>query len=163
MMWKPGVFVLIVGLVSACAVAEKRAPNSSLEIADSPTSAISEDTAQANLSAQVEGWRADEEALLAHVNKPWSGDLGGMFERGFIRVLTAHNPLFFHFDGAEKRGLTYEAFVAFERELNKSRTKNQPPIRILMIPVPRDRLLSSLNNGLGDIAAANLTITPDRQ
>jgi len=163
MNWKPGVYVLIAGLVSACAVAEKHATDSSLEIADSPTSAISEQTGQASLSAQIEGRRADEEALLAHVNKPWSGDLGGMFERGFIRVLTAHNPLFFHFDGAEKRGLTYEAFVAFERDLNKSRTKNQPPIRILMIPVPRDRLLSSLNNGLGDIAAANLTITPGRQ
>ena len=163
MMWKLGVFVLIAGLVSACAVGENRAPESSLEVTDLPTTAISEQTVQTNLSAQVEGRRADEEALLAHVNKPWSGDLGGMLERGFIRVLTVYNPLFFHYDGAEKKGLTYEAFVAFERELNKSRTKNQPPIRILLIPVPRDRLLSGLKDGLGDIAAANLTITPGRQ
>ncbi|HEX5079199.1 MAG TPA: transporter substrate-binding domain-containing protein [Geminicoccaceae bacterium] len=33
----------------------------------------------------------------------------------------------------------------------------------MIIPVPRDQLLPALLEGRGDIAAANLTITPERQ
>jgi len=34
---------------------------------------------------------------------------------------------------------------------------------VVLIPVNRDELLMSLIDGLGDIASANLTITPERQ
>ena len=33
--------------------------------------------------------------LLEHANEAWTGDLDGMVERGFVRVLTSYNPLFF--------------------------------------------------------------------
>ncbi len=36
-------------------------------------------------------------------------------------------------------------------------------MHVLLIPVPRDRLLPGLAEGLGDIAVANLTITPERR
>ena len=87
--------------------------------------------------ASGQSWsHADEEALMVHADEPWTGDLDGMRERGFIRVLTVYNPLFFFYDGAEKSGLTYEAAEAFEAELNKSRKKGRPPVRVLMIPMP---------------------------
>jgi ABC-type amino acid transport substrate-binding protein len=36
-------------------------------------------------------------------------------------------------------------------------------IKLMVIPTRRDRLLPALLEGLGDIAAGNLTITPVRQ
>ena len=53
----------------------------------------------------------DEEALIAHAMEPWVGDLDGMIERGFIRVLSTYNPLFFYYDGFTRRGLTCRAIL----------------------------------------------------
>ena len=46
--------------------------------------------------------------IIAHANESWTGDLDGMTKRGFLRILTVHNPLLFQFDGAEQRGLVAE-------------------------------------------------------
>jgi membrane-bound lytic murein transglycosylase MltF len=106
----------------------------------------------------------DGAALLAFVNAPWSGDLDGMVERGFVRVLTVYNPLFFSFDGGAQRGLDVEMAQALEAWLGKKhRKKGRPRLHVVMIPVPRDDILPALAEGRGDIAAANLTITPGRR
>lgn len=105
----------------------------------------------------------DDEALIELATQPWTGDLDGMLERGFIRVLTAHNPLFFHYDGVEQRGLVHDGMEAFAEVLRNMQPKGQPPVRILIIPVARDELLPGLVEGRGDIVTANLTITPERQ
>ena len=104
----------------------------------------------------------DETALLEHVNEPWSGDLDGMVKRGFIRVLTTYNPLYFTYDGIEQRGLTVEVMRAFETRLKKTLGKKGRNLHVVLMPVPRDELLNRLNEGRGDIVAANLTITPAR-
>jgi membrane-bound lytic murein transglycosylase MltF len=106
---------------------------------------------------------SDEEALLSYAMEPWTGDLDGMIERGFIRVLSTYNPLFFNYDGFTRRGLAYEAVQAFEEHLNKALGKSAPRVHVVVIPVARDKLLQGLVDGKGDIAAANLTITPARQ
>ncbi len=105
----------------------------------------------------------DEDALLAHAMEPWTGDLDGMIERGFIRVLSTYNPLFFSYDGFTRRGLAYEAVQAFEEHLNEALGKKAPRVHVVVIPVARDKLLSGLADGRGDIVAANLTITPARR
>ena len=57
----------------------------------------------------------------------------------------------------------------FEEELNRKlsaekKLKNKNlKVRVVFIPVQRDQLLPALAAGKGDIAAANLTITPERQ
>ncbi len=35
-----------------------------------------------------------ESEIIDHVLEAWTGDLDGMVERGFVRLLTAHNPLY---------------------------------------------------------------------
>jgi len=106
---------------------------------------------------------ADASALLALVDKPWTGDLDGMIERGFVRVLTVHNPLFFAMDGMAERGLDLEMARHLETWLRKTRAgKAASRLHVVMIPTPRDQLLPRLLAGRGDIAMANLTITPDR-
>jgi membrane-bound lytic murein transglycosylase MltF len=105
----------------------------------------------------------DEAAMIGAAKKPWTGDFDAMVERGFIRILTTYNPLFFAPDGIQQRGLAVDIARIFEEWLNKNYGKKRRPLTVVLIPVPRDRLLADLVEGRGDIAAANLTITPERQ
>ena len=92
-----------------------------------------------------------------------------MIERRAIRVLTTPGKTFFFVDKGVNRGIVVDAFRLFEDDLNKklaaeNKLKNKNlKVRVVFIPVPRDRLLSDLAAGKGDIAAANLTVTPERQ
>ncbi len=104
----------------------------------------------------------DEDAILEHANDPWTGDLDGMTERGFVRILTVHNPLFFSFDGASKRGMFAELGKLFEDHLADEIGRVRSPT-VVLIPVRRDELIPGLISGRGDMVMGNLTITPERQ
>jgi membrane-bound lytic murein transglycosylase MltF len=112
---------------------------------------------------------AGETLTIELTQKTWSGDLDGMIERRHIRVLTVHSKTFFFVDKGVHRGLVVDAFRLFEDGLNKKlaaegKLKNKNlKVRVVFIPVRRDQLLANLAAGKGDIAAANLTITPERQ
>jgi len=53
--------------------------------------------------------------------------------------------------------------MIFEAKVNKKYKTGHLKVHVVMIPTPRDQLLSGLIEGRGDIAAAGLTITPERQ
>jgi membrane-bound lytic murein transglycosylase MltF len=93
---------------------------------------------------------------------PWKGDLDGLLKRTYIRVLTAYNPLFFSYDGIEPQGLMVEGARHFEARVNRWFRKKHRRITMVLLPVPRDKIIPYLIAGRGDIAAANLTITPGR-
>ncbi len=100
--------------------------------------------------------------------QPWTGDLDGMIERRLIRVLVAYSKTFYFLDHGTQRGATYDAFRLFETDLNKKLTREKKlkkhlKVQVMFIPVARGDLFSALAAGKGDIAAANLTITPARQ
>jgi membrane-bound lytic murein transglycosylase MltF len=101
--------------------------------------------------------------------KPWTGDLDGMIERRFIRVLTVYNKSFYFMDKGVQRGVTHDMFRLFEADLNKKLAKDKKlkqkhlKLHVVFIPVARKDLLPALDAGKGDIAAANLTITEERQ
>ena len=101
--------------------------------------------------------------------KPLSGDLDKMIERRLIRILTTHSKTFFFLDKGSQRGMTHDIFRLFEEDLNKKLSKQKKlkqkhlKVRVMFIPVARGDLLSALAAGKGDIAAANLTITEERQ
>jgi membrane-bound lytic murein transglycosylase MltF len=105
----------------------------------------------------------------AAMQKPWMGDLNGMIERRIIRVLTVSSKTFHFIDKGVQRGIVVDSFRLFEEGLNKKlaaegKLKNKNlKVRVVFIPVRRDQLLTSLAAGKGDIAAANLTITAERQ
>ncbi len=109
--------------------------------------------------AQDDSGTQDE--ILEHASEPWTGDLDGMTKRGFVRILTVHNPLFFQFDGASKQGLVQEWGKAFEAHLAEEIGRVRSPT-IVLIPVARDELLPGLIEGRGDLVMGNLTITPER-
>jgi len=104
----------------------------------------------------------DTDEILDHAMESWTGDLDGIVDRGFVRILTVYNPLFFTFDDKGPRGLAVEVSRLFEEHLAKEIGRVRSPT-VVMIPVARDELLPGLVAGRGDIAAANLTITADRE
>ena len=75
------------------------------------------------------------------IDRKWIGDFDGMAERRLIRVLVVHNKMMFFFDKARIRGITYEAFQEFEKYINKKLKTGIRKIKVVFLPVPRDRLL----------------------
>jgi membrane-bound lytic murein transglycosylase MltF len=105
-----------------------------------------------------------EEAL-----KPWTGDLDGMIQRGFIRVLTAYSKTFYFVDKGVPRGTVPDTFRIFEADLNKKLAKEKKlkgkhfKVRVMFIPVARGELLQALAAGKGDLAASSLGVTEERK
>jgi len=87
-----------------------------------------------------------------------------MLERRVIRVLVPFSRTLYFNDRGQERGLTADFVRDFERYINKAYASrlDKRPVTVVMIPTTRDRLLPALNDGLGDIAAGNLTVTDER-
>lgn len=100
--------------------------------------------------------------ILSIVNKPWTGDFEQMTQRRVIRALVVYNKTNYFLDGAVQKGATYDGLKAFEEEINQKLNTGHLKLHIAFIPVTRDQLIPRLVEGRGDIAAANLTITPER-
>jgi membrane-bound lytic murein transglycosylase MltF len=106
--------------------------------------------------------RAEDAKPAFTLPEPWTGDFDGMAERGMIRVLVVYSRTHFFLDGAQQRGMTYEQLRHFEAEINSGAKGRKARIDVVAIPVARDELLPALIEGRGDIAAASLTVTPQR-
>ncbi len=87
------------------------------------------------------------------------GDFEKLKTRGVVRVLVAADLGFYHMENGRAKGIIAEHINHFEKSLKKHNTL----LRIKVIPVKRSELLMSLNNGKGDIAIGNLTITEERK
>ncbi len=96
-------------------------------------------------------------------NQPWTGDLDKMLERRMIRVLVPYSRTLYYTDKGRERGLTADAARELEMYLNQKYKTGKRPITVYLLPTTRDKLLSGVAGGLGDIAAGNLTATPERQ
>jgi membrane-bound lytic murein transglycosylase MltF len=103
-----------------------------------------------------------QELNMPALSEPWTGDLDGMVERRIVRVLTVYGLGKYYVDSGREKGLTYELMKSFEDALNKRYGKKHVRIHVVFIPVARDELIPGLIAGRGDIAAAGLTITPER-
>ncbi len=100
--------------------------------------------------------------LTEMLEERWSGDLDGMIERKLIRVLVVENRTHYFVDGAELRGLAYDSLELFEDELNRKLGRGAVPVNVAYLSVHRGEIIPALLEGRGDLAVANLTITPER-
>jgi membrane-bound lytic murein transglycosylase MltF len=96
--------------------------------------------------------------------KPWTGDFDQMLERRVIRVLVPYSRTLYFNDKGHERGITADTVRDFERWINKkyAKTLGKRPLTVFIIPTTRDKLLPDVAKGIGEIAAANLTVTEDR-
>jgi membrane-bound lytic murein transglycosylase MltF len=110
------------------------------------------------------GASSGDELSIKLQQQPWSGDLGGMIARRYIRVLVPYSRTLYFVDlGGTQRGISYDFMRAFEDDFNSKLGRGDLRIHVVFIPVSRARLLPLLIAGEGDVAAANLTITSERR
>jgi len=100
--------------------------------------------------------------LAAHFAICEREDLDRMIERRYIRVLTTYNMTNYFISGGALHGFEYSLLKEYEKYINMNRKACDLPVVLEFLPVPRDRLIPMLNQGLGDIAAAGLAITSHR-
>lgn len=92
-----------------------------------------------------------------------TADLPEMKERKVVRALVTLSKTDFFIHDAQPKGMQVELLQAFEDALNKGVSRRELKTRIEYIPVPFDELIPALIDGRGDIAAALLSITPERE
>lgn len=92
----------------------------------------------------------------------FTGDLDAIRERRLIRVLVTHSRTDFFLEGGRIRGIQAELIGEFVKSLNKGIRRESDKLFVQFIPVEFHQLIPSLISGQGDLAAALLTITPDR-
>ena len=95
--------------------------------------------------------------------QPWQGDFDGMVERRVVRALTTYGGYQFYYDEGRPRGATYDMLMEFEAFLNAELGRRNVKVHVLPIPVSRDQLIPNLLAGRGDLIAADLTPTRERQ
>jgi membrane-bound lytic murein transglycosylase MltF len=100
---------------------------------------------------------------LRRVEQKWRGDLDGMVKRRMIRALVGYSRTFYFIDRGAPHGTSYDTLTAFEAFLNRKLKRRHLKVHVVFVPVSRDQLMPALLQGRGDIAAANLTITPARE
>ena len=97
-----------------------------------------------------------EEARIRHrTDEVWTSDLPGLRARGTLRVLTRNNSATYYLHRGELRGFDFELAQRFAESQD---------LRLQMVVPPRaDDLLDWLQRGRGDLVAAALTVTPERE
>jgi ABC-type amino acid transport substrate-binding protein len=158
---QPLACVLSIALIALASCGDNTPPQSSV------TQTVNEPDKPAPAPAQAVDERLPTN--VAALLKPWTGDLDGMVERRLIRVLTVNSKTIYFVDKGVLRGTAIDYGRLFEQELNKKLSSEKKlnnknlKVQVVFIPVQRDQLLPALAAGKGDIAAASLTITPERQ
>jgi membrane-bound lytic murein transglycosylase MltF len=111
------------------------------------------------------GVHAESALIDTFHNLRASDDLDGMAKRRFVRALVVYSKTFYFIDRGRERGLAAEGIQQFELHLNQhlKRTRPNQRVHVVAVPVSRDQLIPWLLQGKGDLAVANLTITPLRR
>lgn len=90
-------------------------------------------------------------------------DLDEMLKQRSIRALVIVNRIgFFYLDG-KPQGIQYEALQEFEKFVNEKEKTGRLPVRVDFLPMRPDQLEGALTQGIGDIIAQGIAITPERE
>jgi membrane-bound lytic murein transglycosylase MltF len=92
-----------------------------------------------------------------------TGDLKEMVKERRIRALVVINPIGFFYSHGKPKGMTYEMLEQLQAFVNKRFKRGKFNIKITFIPLRPDELGAALQNGIGDLIANGVLITPGRQ
>ena len=91
------------------------------------------------------------------------GDLDEMAKQRAIRALMIVNPIGFFYQAGRPQGIQYEALQEFEKFANQKLKTGKLPVKVVFLPMRPDQLEAALTEGLGDIIAQGVVITPERE
>jgi membrane-bound lytic murein transglycosylase MltF len=91
-----------------------------------------------------------------------TGDLEDMAKSRRIRALVVYSRSGFFYDKGHPKGISYEAVEEFQRFLNKKLKTGTLKIYVTFIPVKPEQLESALTQGVGDLIATGVVVTPER-
>jgi membrane-bound lytic murein transglycosylase F len=95
-----------------------------------------------------------EAALTSFKDDKYSADFDQLKQRGVLRMLTRNTSTTYFLYRGEQLGFEYELMNDFAKEQG---------LRLeVVVPQTREALLEYLREGLGDVVAAGMTITPER-
>jgi membrane-bound lytic murein transglycosylase MltF len=89
-----------------------------------------------------------------------TGDLGEMMRQRKIRALITINPLSFFYVQGRPAGITFETMQELERFLNQRYKTGALKMKVRFIPMRPDQLEAALTQGMGDVIAEGVAITP---
>lgn len=92
-----------------------------------------------------------------------TGDLDEMVKRRNIRALVLLNPIGFFYDKGTPRGAIYEGLEEFQKFVNTKLKSGKLKVGITYIPVAPSQIEAALTEGLGDLVANAVVITPERE
>lgn len=92
-----------------------------------------------------------------------TGDLDEMVKQRSIRALVIVNPIGFFYVNGRPMGVQYEALQEFEKFVNQKLKTGNLPVKVDFLPMRPDQLESALREGLGDLIAVAIVITPERE
>jgi membrane-bound lytic murein transglycosylase MltF len=92
-----------------------------------------------------------------------TGDLDEMLKERRIRALVAINPIDFFYSQGKPKGMTYETLEQLQAYVNKKFKTGTSSVKVTFIPLRPDKLGPALRDGIGDVIAQGVVITPGRQ
>ena len=92
-----------------------------------------------------------------------TGDLDEMVRNRAIRALTIVSPIGFFYQKGQPQGIQYEAFQEFQKFVNQKENTGKLPVAVVFLPMRPDQLEAALTQGLGDIIAYGIVVTPERE
>jgi membrane-bound lytic murein transglycosylase MltF len=92
-----------------------------------------------------------------------TGDLDAMVKRRNIRALVILDPISFFYDKGQPRGVMYEALEEFQKFVNQKLKTGTLKVTVTFLPMRADQLEAALTQGVGDLIAYGVVITPDRE
>lgn len=91
-----------------------------------------------------------------------TADWDVLFQRRFVRMIVPYSRTLFFRDKAVVYGTAANGGELLEKWINTTFKTGARPVTVELSPVSRDRLIPALLAGEGDIAAGDITITPER-
>jgi membrane-bound lytic murein transglycosylase MltF len=91
------------------------------------------------------------------------GDLDEMAKSRNIRALVLLSPIGFFYDKGHPQGVMYEALEEFQKFANQKLKTGKLDIKVTFIPMRADQVEAALNEGVGDIIAYGIVVTPERE
>jgi membrane-bound lytic murein transglycosylase MltF len=140
-------------------------PAATTPAASTPTSAPTPETATTPTAAKSPDGIAEP---ASGMSLPLSmgrrtGDLDEMAKARNIRALVIMNPVGFFYDKGHPQGAMYEALEEFQKFVNQKLKTGTLKVNVSFIPMRPDQVEAALTQGVGDLIAYGVAVTPERE